>query len=343
MPRQFLFRRGFPIVLLLFVSACVAAQALVPEVRRGLRRNNPPPIADTTAQYPVIADTTSQYPVEVRAQTGDLATYTVSAGGMERMYYLHVPAGLDPSRPAPLVLAFHGGGGDAASFAGRSGLSRMADREGFIVAYPQGVKNSWNTQGSPAVGYSSRNGVDDVAFTRAMISRISADHAVNSSRVFAVGMSAGGMMAYTLACDMPNQIAAIAVVAGTLTDESCAGVTGVSLLHIHGTNDQNVPLDGGTGTMSAKRASYPPVMAGISMFAQRNQCAATGSISTPAQDTTCDVRACAGGESVTFCKVAPGGHAWPGTEPAPWQQENGVYVSPYFDATGQIEAFLRNR
>lgn len=336
MLKPFLFRRALPIVILLVVSACVAAQAMRPEVRRGLRQNQEPRTVQDAGPLEQATDPT-------RAQAEGLAAVTVSAGGLNRMYYLYVPASLDPSRRAPLVLAFHGGGGDAANFAERTGLSRMADRRGFIIAYPQGIRNSWNTQGQPAVGYASRNGVDDIAFARAMISRVSSSYAIDPSRVFAVGLSAGGMMAYSLACDMSGEIAAIAVVAGTLTDESCSGLTGVSLLHIHGADDQNVPLAGGTGTMSARRANYPPVMRGVSLFQNRNQCAASGSISAPASDTSCDTRTCAGGETVTFCSITAGGHAWPGTEPARWQQENGVYVSPYFDATGQIEAFLSNR
>lgn len=335
MLKNFLFRRGFPIAILLLASACVAAQAYSPEPRRGHHRQAQRMQMENAYQDPA--------PMQARAPAAGLTPMTLTAGGMERMYYLHVPPTLDPSRPAPLVLAFHGGGGDAAAFADRTRLSQMADRNGFIIAYPQGVKNSWNTQGRPAVGFASRNGIDDVAFARAMIGQISSGYAVDPSRIFAVGMSAGGMMAYSLACDMPDQISAIAVVAGTLTDETCSGVAGISLLHIHGTDDQNVPMAGGSGAMSARRASYPPVMAGVSLFEQRNQCASTGAISSPASDTTCDTRACAGGTSVTLCTVQPGGHAWPGTDPAPWQQENNVYVSPFFNATGQIEAFLRSR
>lgn len=343
MLKTFLFRRGVPMAFLLLASACVAAQAYSPEPRRGGHRHAQRMQMENAQRMQMEPAQQDIAPIQARASTAGLTTMTLVAGGVERMYYLHVPPTLDPSRPAPLVLAFHGGGGDAASFADRTRLSQMADRNGYIIAYPQGIKNSWNTQGEPAVGFASRNGIDDVGFARAMIGQISASYPVDPSRIFAVGMSAGGMMAYSLACDMPDQISAIAVVAGTMTDSTCAGVAGISLLHIHGTNDQNVPMMGGSGTMSARRASYPPVMAGVSLFEQRNQCSSAGATSNPASDTTCDTRACAAGETVTLCTVAQGGHAWPGTEPAPWQVENGVYVSPNFDATGQIEAFLRSR
>ncbi len=326
-------RMKLSLAVVALVSVCAAAQAFVAGPQAAgvaVGQVTAGPGADTT-------------PIPVQARGGRLTSEAVSAGGLDRTYLLHVPSRRDRGSPAPLVIAFHGGGGEAAGFAARTGLVQMADREGFLIAFPEGIRGSWNTQGRPAVGYASRRGVDDVAFARALIRKVSAEQDVDASRIFAVGLSAGGMMAYTLACDMPDQIAAIAVVAATLADESCSGLAGVSLLHIHGSDDQNVPMRGGAGAMSAARASYPPVMEGISLFERRNRCSASGSVSRPASDTVCSTSACDGGDQVAFCEVTPGGHAWPGIEPAGWQVKNNVYVSPNFDATAQIAAFLRNR
>jgi len=310
---------------LVFVAACAVASAFVPTGNgNGNRQRNQPELQTQSTMM-----------------VAGLETRTLDVGGTSRTYHLHVPPTVTPGVPAPLVLAFHGGGGDAVTFASRSGLIEMADREGFIIAFPEGTRNSWNTEGSPAVGFASRNDIDDLGFVTAMLDQLVRDYSINTARVFATGISAGAMMTYRLACDMPDRLAAVAVVAGTLADTSCAGLTGVSLLHIHGSNDQNVPLEGGAGSMSAARADYPPVMQGIDLFRARNQCTAPDISSAPASDTVCLTTSCGNGTTVEFCEVTPGGHAWPGTDPARWQESNGVYVSPYFSATDHIGAFFR--
>lgn len=270
--------------------------------------------------------------------SGQFEAFTLSHAGEARRYFVHQPAGGTGS--LPVLMAFHGGGGDPQGFAARTGLVEMADRYGFLLVLPEGVRGSWNTGGSSPVGFAARSGVDDTGFAGAMLDEVLARYPADRSRVFAAGLSAGGMMAYRLACEMPERLSAIAVVAGTMAVDRCIGATGVSLLHIHGTNDQNVPLQGGAGTMSAARANYPSVLNGIALFQERNQCTLNTTVTQPAQDTTCEVRTCGNREVVEFCTVSGGGHGWPGTDPARWQERNAVYVSPHFDATGHIARFL---
>ncbi|MCC5972424.1 MAG: hypothetical protein JJT81_00065 [Rubellimicrobium sp.] len=271
--------------------------------------------------------------------SGQFTAFTLPHGGETRRYFVHQPAA-GGAGALPVMLAFHGGGGDPQSFAARTGLVEMADRYGFLLVVPEGVRGSWNTGGASPVGFAARSGVDDTGFVGAMLDEVLARYPADRSRVFAAGLSAGGMMAYRLACEMPERLSAIAVVAGTMAVDRCIGATGVSLLHIHGSNDQNVPLQGGAGTMSAARANYPSVLNGIALFQERNQCTLGTSVTQPAQDTTCEIRTCGTREVVEFCTVSGGGHGWPGIDPARWQERNDVYVSPHFDATGHIARFF---
>ena len=274
-----------------------------------------------------------------RVAAGGLQSQSIEVGGMRRDFLVHVPDGLGAQ--APMVLAFHGGGGGAEGFGTRTGLVEAADRLGFILVLPEGVRGSWNTGGREKIGYSSRANLDDVGFVSGVIDTMLASYSVDPSRVYAAGMSAGGMLTYRLACELPGHFSAVAVVAGTMDTMSCPGVQDVSLLHIHGTDDQNVPFGGGAGQLSADAASYPPVMTGIQTFKAGDQCRSGAMTTTrPAQDTTCEISSCSGGETVELCTVQGGGHAWPGIPAARWQQRNDVYVSPYFNATDYVTQFL---
>lgn len=282
------------------------------------------------------------------AETATLARSTTGfeaqrlrVGGLTREYLIYVPQVVQASgQPAPLFLAFHGGGGNAANFVDRTGLAEMAERYGFVVVAPQGEGDSWNSGGATPVGYAERSGVDDLGFVTAILTDVEARFPIDGARVYAAGLSAGGMMTYHLACDMPERFRAVAVVASTLTDASCAGLQGLSLLHIHGTQDENIPLEGGRGRDSAAKADWPSPLDGIADFRAVNACAAPGPAASEARDTTCETSVCEAGREVTICLVDGGGHAWPGIEPAKWQKRQNVYVSPYFFATDRIATFF---
>ena len=313
---------------LLLLSACMAARVMREE--RGLHGGRAGGVRhqQQAAVQPI-----------TRSAAGGLESQSIDVGGMRRDFLVHVPAGLGAQ--APMVLAFHGGGGGAEGFGTRTGLVEAADRMGFILVLPEGVRGSWNTGGQEKVGYSSRANLDDVGFVAGVIDTMLASYPVDPGRVYAAGMSAGGMLTYRLACELPGRFSAVAVVAGTMDTVSCPGVQNVSLLHIHGTNDQNVPFEGGAGQLSADAASYPPVMTGIQTFKAGDQCTSGASTTTrPAQDTSCEISSCSDGETVELCTVQGGGHAWPGIPAARWQQRNDVYVSPYFNATDYVTQFL---
>jgi polyhydroxybutyrate depolymerase len=167
--------------------------------------------------------------------------HSLTVGGMERDYLLHVPPGMQSGRAVPLVLAFHGGGARAWSMPGLTHLDELADGEGFLVAYPDGLDRRWND----GRGMST---ADDLAFVRAVIDDIERAHNVDPRRIYATGISNGGFFSNKLACDLSDKIAAIASVAATMPEKlvaECKPSRAVSVLYIQGTKDPLVPIDGG--------------------------------------------------------------------------------------------------
>ncbi len=283
------------------------------------------------------------------AGTGSLQERTIQAGGLSRSYYIYVPARKSGTGTMPLVVAFHGGGGGALQFAERMKLVSMAQRHGMILLVPQGAGagggeegggGSWNAASTTPTGYAERRNVDDIGFTKALIRSVSSDYPVDPRRIYAIGFSKGGMMAYHAACTLEGTFTAIAVVSATLSSAQCAHPKGVSVLHIHGTDDENVPFAGGAGEFTARRANWPPVSKGLAFFTSGNACAAKPKTSRPSSDTTCSTQNCSGNETVELCLVEKGGHGWPGTPPAKWQVRRNVHVSQKFDATDYIASFL---
>ena len=284
----------------------------------------------------------------VSIETGLLVERWLSSGDFERRYLIYVPTTYRQGTAAPLVVVFHGGGGTSESIARTSRMHEIAEREGFITVYPNGLgrgglsgRASWNTNSIAPVGWAERTGVDDVGFVAAVIKDVSKQIKIDSARIYAAGMSKGGMMAYHAACEMAGTFQAIAVVAGTLSSDECPTNAPVAILHIHGTADENVPLDGGTGAFSARRANWPAVDRGLLLWRDINRCKAEPTIVFEGEDTTCTSWTdCDKSAVVEVCLVDGGGHAWPGAEPAGWQIRRNIYVSQLFDASRFIWSFF---
>jgi polyhydroxybutyrate depolymerase len=237
-------------------------------------------------------------------------TWTLPYAGATRTANVHVPASYDPTHATPVVLNFHGYSSDATQEALLSDMTAKADKEGFVVAYPQGLNDSWNA--GACCGTSAMTGVDDVGFVGALVDELESRLCVDARRIFATGMSNGGFLSHRLGCEMSTRIAAIAPVAGVLGIPSCAPARPMPVMHFHGTADPLVPYDGDPAL------SFPSVQDTFTGWAARNACPGAPVTTFSKGDTSCSTYAgCAAGVSVTLCTVQGGGHTWPGGLPVP--------------------------
>ncbi|HEY2798536.1 MAG TPA: PHB depolymerase family esterase [Thermoanaerobaculia bacterium] len=247
---------------------------------------------------------------------------TLAAGGRTRVYRLHVPHGLPADKPAALVLVFHGGRGEGATMERLVEFDALADREGFLVAYPDGVGKQWNDGREVAEFESFREKVDDVAFVSALIDAIAKDHRVDPRRIFATGISNGGIFSHFLAARLAGRIAAIAPVAGGIAEPFRASFQPerpVSVLMMNGTEDPLVPYHGGS-VGGGKHGRVLDTDEAARMWAAADGCAKDTRVETlPDADPHdgCRVRRSRWtggreGTEVVLYTFERGGHTWPG-------------------------------
>jgi polyhydroxybutyrate depolymerase len=262
-------------------------------------------------------------------------TIAIEHDGRRRSYILHVPA--KTGRALPLVLAFHGGGGEAEGYKAYAGLDALSDREDFIVVYPNGSGLlprrllTWNA--GECCGFAMNQRIDDVGFAMAVIDDVARRIAVDERRVYATGHSNGAMMAYRLGAERANRIAAIAPVAGAYNLAAFAPSQPVSVLHIHSVDDPRALYKGGSGPPfpgTNVRASHRPVMEGLEKWRAHDGCSTrsretatrTARNGTTTQTATLIVwDGCSKGSTVAHWKLTGVGHGWPGTTQTPVREE----------------------
>jgi len=255
------------------------------------------------------------------AAQGHNTEQTVRVGAATRSFLLHLPSGYRPGETLALVVVFHGGGGNANNAARMSGMDTKADKEHFIVAYPNGsgpvsgALLTWNA--GNCCGYALDNNVDDVAFVRSMVDLIAFRYpsSVDRKRIYATGLSNGGMMTYRIACEAADLFAAVAPVAGAMGTDDCRPAIPVSVIIFHGTADQHVRFDGGAPTRTVDMR-HPRVDKSVSFavdfWARHDHCDATPTRETKGH-VTHTAYAC-GANAVELYAVEGQGHAWPGGE-----------------------------
>jgi polyhydroxybutyrate depolymerase len=264
----------------------------------------------------------------------DPRTSVLSVAGLEREYLAFAPTSLSSSQPIPVVFVFHGGTGTARGAAVQTGFDAEAERRGFLIVYPQGLRRTWNA--GSCCGPAARLGVDDVAFVSALLDELGRAHRVDPDRVFATGISNGGMMAARLACDLPGRFAAIAPVAATLST-ACDRAEPVSVLHIHGTADRNVPIDGGFGPRALTPVDHLPLEEVLARWRAIDGCDAEPAVERCGAVTRRTWSCGRGGTEVQAIVIDGGGHSWPGG-----QRMARVLDAPSneLDATAEIGRFF---
>jgi polyhydroxybutyrate depolymerase len=228
--------------------------------------------------------------------------HTIKVGGRERIYRLYKPAGLPAS--APLVVMLHGVSGSAEQAEKAYEWDELADSAKFVVAYPDGVGRAWNVNGGGCCGRPAREGVDDVAFIGAAVTDIGKNLSINASGVYATGMSNGGILSYTLACNT-GIFAAIGPVAGTQLNP-CPSPRPTSVMQIHGTADPLVRYNGGQGSSTINGPSVPDVNA---FWRNVDQCGAPAA--TTSGPVTTSTAGCPENRGVVLITIDDGGHQWP--------------------------------
>jgi polyhydroxybutyrate depolymerase len=223
-----------------------------------------------------------------------------------RTYALHVPPSYDAKTPLPLVFVLHGATESNDNVEQLSGMSSEADQRRFLVAYPRGIGNlpTWNA--GNCCGAAVQEKVDDVGFLGALLAKLEHDYAVDRKRVYFTGISNGAMMSYRMACEMADDVAAIAPVEGAQNID-CHPSAPVSVLIFHGTADRLVPFDGGFSTQLNKPVSYA-----VNFWVKRDGCATTPAHAESAEAHIDRYTGCRDDAAVTLYAIQGGHHMWPG-------------------------------
>lgn len=177
---------------------------------------------------------------------GTYFSRSLESGGLVRTYHVYLPSSYSEKQPTPLLFVFHGAGGSGGDMKALTSFDDIADREGFIVVYPDGYKAIWEDGSGVTAG--ERADTDDMGFVSAVIDKLAGEFAINLNRVYATGFSNGGMFTQRLGCEFSGKFAAIASVGGAMTEKlssRCSPASPVPVMLIHGTEDSVVPWEGG--------------------------------------------------------------------------------------------------
>ncbi|HEY2791084.1 MAG TPA: PHB depolymerase family esterase [Micromonosporaceae bacterium] len=263
-------------------------------------------------------------------------SYCVEIGGLKRTFHVYRPDGL--TKPAPLVVFLHGGYGSGAQAEQYYGWDEEAKAHGFLVVYPDGYDRAWDTGGG-CCGVPASLNIDDVAFITAVVAKIEASAPIDLHRVFATGISNGGIMDYRLACST-RLFAAIGPDSATELG-SCDIPAPLSVIHIHGTADERIPYTGGPGAGSA-HIDGPAVPTVAADWRRLDACAPPMQTTSDHGVITTSTAACAHGRSVELVTIAGAGHQWPGSPDRPVIQDALGLDAPFPDlnATDLIWSFF---
>ncbi len=318
--------------------------------------------ATITAQY-------RTYSAELTVQVGGTwlaRTLAVPGQGLRR-YALYAPAGVTAGDPRPLLLAMHGGSGNAMLHAAMTQIVRLAQEQRLYVAFPEGYGLVQTFNAGACCGAAQAENIDDVAFARGIVTDVLARDSVDPARVYATGFSNGAMLAHRLACAMADRLAGIAAVGGGSGQFdgartqffACAPARPIPVLQVHAANDRNYPFAGGIGPDGVSQVNFYGIEATVADWRTHNNVTAAATVAQVSATTRCHrydrpadvLRPSA---VVTLCALDPpdvydpvsrvvfgGGHSWPGGVRAPGSRSD---VPPAdFDASTYLWEFFQQR
>ena len=295
------------------VTVVVLALAILPVALVGTRS------ASSSSAAPSVAATTpapTRACRSVAASAAGVSTERFVSGGRLRQAVVDIPS-TALGRPAPLLLAFHGSGGTGPFMRSYSGFARIAARSRFVAVYPTAAGPRWNLEESE-----DPTRADDVRFIRELIDRLGGRVCFDKTRVYVAGVSNGGGFAALLGCRLSRRIAAVASVAGGYGDlPECRADRPVSVLEIHGTEDEVVPYNGRDGRGAARDFA--------ASWAVRDGCRADARERTVAAGVVrYDWWPCAAGSAVAHVKLIGGEHQWPGATPPDPGPQSPIAAAP---------------
>ncbi|MGD9368977.1 MAG: PHB depolymerase family esterase [Desulfobacteraceae bacterium] len=248
-----------------------------------------------------------------------------SYGERERSYFLYIPSTRSKLTSLPLLIALHGGGGSAKEWPRytNNGFESLAEKESFILVYPEGLEGQWNDRRNFPTSYAHTNNIDDVGFLASLIDYLVNKYPIDKDRVYVTGASNGGMMAHYLAANAADRIAAIATVIAAIPKNLSGKLKPsqpVSLLMINGTEDPLVPWNGGVVKFGRQINGYVmSVDDTIKFWVEHNKCNSEPEVTNlpdlSRRDGTTVSRAVhSGGKQnteVVLYTIFGGGHTWP--------------------------------
>lgn len=247
-------------------------------------------------------------------------TFQLEHQNQTRQYMVHVPKQYNPQQATPLVLSLHGGGGNMRYQATEEyyHLISKSEQAGFIAVFPNGYSRlrsgklaTWNA--GICCGKARDTQSDDVGFIKRVVAEMKTKANIDPKRVYANGMSNGGMMSYRLACELSDTFSAIAAVAGSDGTQYCRPAKPVSIMHIHALDDDRVLFDGGSGVKSQTYADFVSVPETIQKWVSLNTCNSTPQRVLEVKGAYCELyQGCQQHAQVKLCVTGTGGHAWPG-------------------------------
>jgi polyhydroxybutyrate depolymerase len=275
------------------------------------------PIGAVTPSPAYLADCRASDARHIASQSpGPVQYVTMVADGLLRDYRLYRPPALDNTKPAALVIVLHGTPIDAAGFENIIHFQAEASAAGFLAVYPDGCYEDWDQSHSSS----------DVQFVSQVIDRLETEFQIDQSRVYVVGASSGAFMAYRLACDLANRIAAVAAVTGSMWWDDCNPARPIPILEMHGTADTHVPYQGGRSTYHGM--TMPSVTAVIQRWITLDGCVGEPVLSQAGITKTSLWKRCNGGAVVRLDTIKGGHHTWFGStfDPVPGEPNANTVI-----------------